>query len=649
MKEIQNYLFMKKLFLLIAIAFMAIQANAQAPSNGLVAYYNFENTLASHVPAHSFTNGTVSNLTYSSAGKVGSCANFLGSQALFNTTMIATGNLETNCTIAWWELRADPTPANGSTSFQMKEALTYSYFGTSACSGATFMDRYRIDFETLNGSFVNYGCREVNTHTGGNKSTWVHHALIKEGSKLSYYMNGVLSWTPVGGIDMQTQFFNNTTSNNFILGGRTIAPTNLTIDLTKCSNAKIDELYVYGRALTGVEINGIMNNGITTAIPLITKIGSYSTPTNTQILYNLYGYNLPTTSVINYGLTSGALTSQVAAGSVNGLFEADLNTTISNLTNGTTYYYQIKATNAMGDRFSPIHSFIAGASGPVVRFPFDNNTNSADNAYTLSPNGGTPAPTFVTNRFGETNKAVYLNNNKLFASIPVLPVNRQDRTVSFWVKRIANQQQSIFGWGSTALGNAYGVWFNGTTFTNYTWGSGYDYSFAPAYNTEWTHFAISYEDANKMVRMYKNGVLQASASTSLWISTTLAQLYIGSFTGGSSNVTNMYLDDFEVFNTALSEQSIYGLYTIQSSNTLATNKFQTNNLKATIYPNPTSTNFTIEMENEVKSVEIYSLQGQKVLNSTAKNINVSGLSRGMYLVQIEDENNNRSTQKLIVE
>ena len=147
---------MKKLFLLIAIAFMAIQANAQAPSNGLVAYYNFENTLASHVPAHSFTNGTVSNLTYSSAGKVGSCANFLGSQALFNTTMIATGNLETNCTIAWWELRADPTPANGSTSFQMKEALTYSYFGTSACSGATFMDRYRIDFETLNGSFVNY-------------------------------------------------------------------------------------------------------------------------------------------------------------------------------------------------------------------------------------------------------------------------------------------------------------------------------------------------------------------------------------------------------------------------------------------------------------------------------------------------------------
>ena len=54
------------------------------------------------------------------------------------------------------------------------------------------------------------------------------------------------------------------------------------------------------------------------------------------------------------------------------------------------------------------------------------------------------------------------------------------------------------------------------------------------------------------------------------------------------------------------------------------------------------------MENEVKSVEIYSLQGQKVLTSNSKNINVSNLSKGMYLVRIEDSNNAVSTQKLII-
>ncbi|WP_298138367.1 T9SS type A sorting domain-containing protein [Flavobacterium sp.] len=71
-------------------------------------------------------------------------------------------------------------------------------------------------------------------------------------------------------------------------------------------------------------------------------------------------------------------------------------------------------------------------------------------------------------------------------------------------------------------------------------------------------------------------------------------------------------------------------------------------VKFNIYPNPTSDNFTIEMDSNIKSVEIYSLQGHKVMTSTSKNIDISNLSKGIYLVQIEDENNNRSTQKLIV-
>ena len=80
---------------------------------------------------------------------------------------------------------------------------------------------------------------------------------------------------------------------------------------------------------------------------------------------------------------------------------------------------------------------------------------------------------------------------------------------------------------------------------------------------------------------------------------------------------------------------------------LGTNEFNTaNNFK--IYPNPTSDNFLIEMENEVKSVEIYSIQGEKVMNSTSKKIDVSNLSKGMYLVRIEDANNAVSAQKLIV-
>ena len=80
---------------------------------------------------------------------------------------------------------------------------------------------------------------------------------------------------------------------------------------------------------------------------------------------------------------------------------------------------------------------------------------------------------------------------------------------------------------------------------------------------------------------------------------------------------------------------------------LDTNEFNSaNNFK--IFPNPATDNFTIETENDIKSVEIYSIQGQKVVTSTSKNIDVSNLSKGMYMVRIEDENNAVATQKLII-
>ena len=53
------------------------------------------------------------------------------------------------------------------------------------------------------------------------------------------------------------------------------------------------------------------------------------------------------------------------------------------------------------------------------------------------------------------------------------------------------------------------------------------------------------------------------------------------------------------------------------------------------------------MKNEVKSVEIYSLEGQKVLTSKTKNVSIANLPKGIYLVKIQDVDNAVSTQKLI--
>lgn len=83
------------------------------------------------------------------------------------------------------------------------------------------------------------------------------------------------------------------------------------------------------------------------------------------------------------------------------------------------------------------------------------------------------------------------------------------------------------------------------------------------------------------------------------------------------------------------------------SGTLSTNEFNTNNLKFNLYPNPSTDFVNISLDSEIKSVEIYSLQGQKVTASTEKEINVSGLSNGIYMVRVEDENGAIATQKLM--
>lgn len=83
------------------------------------------------------------------------------------------------------------------------------------------------------------------------------------------------------------------------------------------------------------------------------------------------------------------------------------------------------------------------------------------------------------------------------------------------------------------------------------------------------------------------------------------------------------------------------------SGTLSTNEFNTNNLKFNLYPNPSTDFVNISLDSEIKSVEIYSVQGQKVSTSTEKEINVSSLSNGMYMVRVEDENGAIATQKMM--
>ena len=72
--------------------------------------------------------------------------------------------------------------------------------------------------------------------------------------------------------------------------------------------------------------------------------------------------------------------------------------------------------------------------------------------------------------------------------------------------------------------------------------------------------------------------------------------------------------------------------------------------EAKLYPNPTTGQFTVEGANVAK-VEVYNLVGQKVCEqqgSKVVNINTAEWHKGIYLVNIVEENGAVVTKKLVV-
>jgi hypothetical protein len=86
---------------------------------------------------------------------------------------------------------------------------------------------------------------------------------------------------------------------------------------------------------------------------------------------------------------------------------------------------------------------------------------------------------------------------------------------------------------------------------------------------------------------------------------------------------------------------------------LSTNDFENFNSKILVYPNPTDNFITIKSEK--KSAEnfkykIFDITGRNIISGNSKfneQINVESLNIGNYIIQLETENGQKSTKKLI--
>jgi endonuclease I len=154
-------------------------------------------------------------------------------------------------------------------------------------------------------------------------------------------------------------------------------------------------------------------------------------------------------------------------------------------------------------------------------------------------------------------------------------------------------------------------------------------------------------NGNDAIGLFKNGVLID---------------IIGKFNGGTANfaanVTLRRKATVTSPNTTFNISAEWDSYSADTCNNLgskistteAKKQIVTDTNDVNIYPNPSNGNFTINNSNEIYSIEVYNLLGQKVFernNTNATALSISHLNKGVYLIKIIDQTKT-SVKKIII-
>jgi|UPI000482DF9E hypothetical protein len=296
-------------------------------------------------------------------------------------------------------------------------------------------------------------------------------------------------------------------------------------------------------------------------------------------------------------------------------------------------------------------------NGLVGYWPFSGNANDVSGN---GNNGTVSGATLTTDRFGNTNSAYSFSNSSILITNQFYNNGWPNYSISLWFLTNNNNQrmQMIFnttphdGEGFSYCHNnrpnLFSHWKNENP-NNHSWNifSANPLIYNPINNLVWYNLVII-KNGNTY-SYYVNGVFDKSSTTTISALNQLTGVRFGSI--GGAEYLNGKLDDIGIWNRALTQAEITGLFT-----TLGTEQNLANS-QITVYPNPAKEQITIDCGNLSNtsgwSYKIVNTLGQEVLkgeiNSQQNVVSLNSLNgSGVYLVKIYDASNNLLNTKKIV-
>lgn len=317
--------------------------------------------------------------------------------------------------------------------------------------------------------------------------------------------------------------------------------------------------------------------------------------------------------------------------------------------NGSTVKFRMQVNRASASNTNYVYfdDFVATQLVPlgpqaIAEYSFNSTLNNISGNSPFSSNS---SQSYVADRNSNALSALRINGTGSSTTISGLPTGASPRTVSIWYKVSTNSTDNcLFVYGQNSGENAYGVSFNGSnTWYNFAWTT--NTSMTNASNDGNWHHLVTTFDAAKTSKIYVDGVLKTTLVQNGWdTSVNSNTFWLAGLFSTAASTFNGTVDDLKIYNYAITESEVTNLFT---NNSLSSSDFNVNNLKASLYPNPVQDMLNIEMSSDIQALEIYTLQGQKVMSSTQKQINVSDLASGIYMVRIQDVDGNSTSKKII--